>query len=84
MRNLFETCIDVGSGLFISTLIQLFIFLCKYFSFYNTELELGLVTGYSGFDIAPMIRLKKDYWFIAPAYETTGNLGFVIGMEYKL
>ena len=56
----------------------------KSFSFYDTKLELGLVTGYSGFDIAPMIRLKKDYWFIAPAYETTGNLGIVIGMEYKL
>ena len=26
MRNLFETVIDVGSGLILSTLIQLFIF----------------------------------------------------------
>ena len=26
MRNLFETFIDVGSGLFLSTLIQLYIF----------------------------------------------------------
>mgnify|MGYP001239234137 FL=1 len=51
---------------------------------YNAELEVGLVTGYSGANIAPMIRVTKDSWFVAPAYETTGNIGFVIGYEFKL
>ena len=32
MRNLFETVVDVGSGLFLSTLIQLLIF--PYFDLY--------------------------------------------------
>ena len=37
MRNLFETCIDVGSGLILSTIIQLFIF--PFFDMYPTVLE---------------------------------------------
>ena len=37
MRNLFETCIDVGSGLILSTMIQLFIF--PFFGLYPTVLE---------------------------------------------
>jgi len=36
-RNLIETCIDVGSGLILSTLIQLFIF--PFFEMYPTVLE---------------------------------------------
>ena len=37
MRNLFETCVDVGSGLILSTMIQLFIF--PFFDMYPTVLE---------------------------------------------
>ena len=37
MRNLIETFIDVGSGLILSTLIQLFIF--PFFGMYPTVLE---------------------------------------------
>tara|TARA_R110000787_G_scaffold145988_1_gene259756 strand:+ start:1295 stop:1495 length:201 start_codon:yes stop_codon:yes gene_type:complete len=37
MRNLFETIIDVGSGLILSTFIQLYIF--PFFDLYPTVLE---------------------------------------------
>jgi membrane protein CcdC involved in cytochrome C biogenesis len=37
MRNLFETIIDVGSGLILSTLIQYFIF--PFFDLHPTILE---------------------------------------------
>ncbi len=37
MRNLFETCIDVGSGLIIATLLQLYIF--PFFGMYPTVWE---------------------------------------------
>jgi len=37
MRNLFETLIDVGSGLILSTFIQLYIF--PFFDLYPTILE---------------------------------------------
>ena len=47
-------------------------------------LELGLVTGYKSEDILPMIRYKKNNWFIAPGYEVDGTYGVVIGLEFKL
>ena len=37
MKNLFETVIDVGSGLILSTFIQLYIF--PFFDLYPTVLE---------------------------------------------
>ena len=45
--------------------------------------ELGLVTGYSD-PLVPMIRYKKNNWFIAPGYEVDGTYGIVIGWEFKL
>ena len=48
------------------------------------EIEYGLVIGYTGAPIAPMLRVKKDNFFIAPAYEVTGNVGVVIGLEFNL
>ena len=48
------------------------------------NLEVGLVTGYSSYDIAPMIRYTKDKWFVATAYETPVTLGLTIGYEFKI
>ena len=47
-------------------------------------LELGLVTGYESEDILPMIRYKKNNWFISPAYENNGTYGITVGWEIKL
>ena len=44
--------------------------------------ELGLVTGYTYDNIIPMMRYKKDKWFIAPAMEKNGNKGLVLGLEF--
>ena len=44
--------------------------------------ELGLVTGYTYEDVIPMIRYKKDNWFVAPAIEKNGARGLVIGLEF--
>ena len=44
--------------------------------------ELGLVTGYTYGDVVPMIRYKKNNWFIAPAIEKDGNKGLVVGLEF--
>ena len=46
--------------------------------------ELGVVTGYKSQDIVPMIRYKRNNWFIAPGYEIDGTYGVVIGLEFKL
>jgi len=52
-----------------------------YTGFEHNGFELVLVTGYSSNDILPMIRYKKNNWFISPAYETDGNYGITIGLE---
>jgi len=44
--------------------------------------EVGLVTGYTYSDVVPMIRYKKDNWFITPAVESNGSKGIVIGLEF--
>jgi hypothetical protein len=46
-------------------------------------LELGIVSGYY-YDLVPMIRYKKNNFFIAPAYEVHGKVGITIGMEVQL
>jgi len=48
------------------------------------DLEIGLVTGYSGADVVPLVRYINDGWFISPSYETTGNIGIVFGYELDL
>ena len=47
----------------------------------HNEWELGLVTGYTYSDVVPMIRYKKNNFFITPAYERNGTLGIVMGLE---
>ena len=44
--------------------------------------EVGLVTGYTYADVVPMIRYKKNNWFITPAIESNGRKGLVIGLEF--
>ena len=46
--------------------------------------EIGLVTGYKSKDTLPMVRYKRNNWFIAPGYEVDGTYGVVIGLEFKL
>ena len=53
-----------------------------YIGLQHEGFELGLVTGYTYADIIPMIRYKKNNWFIAPAIEKNGNKGIVLGLEF--
>jgi len=46
-----------------------------------SNFEIGLVTGYNSRDVLPMIRYINDRWFVAPAYEQSGNYGLTIGYE---
>ena len=48
-------------------------------------IEIGLVTGYSSAPILPLIRVKKNGWFLSPAYEiSTDDWGVTLGYETKL
>ena len=58
----------------------------KFDTAFDTQLEVGAVTGYSGGNVVPFVRLMKGNWFITPAYENKPkvNLGVAIGYEFKL
>lgn len=71
---------DTITGVYYNSESNISAYIGKKYSIF----EYGVVTGYSGMDLAPLIRIKKDNWFIAPAYETTGNIGVVIGIEFLL
>ena len=46
-----------------------------------SNFEIGLVSGYNSHDVLPMLRYINDGWFVAPAYEKSGNYGITIGYE---
>ena len=54
------------------------------------NLEVGLVTGYSGGPVVPMVRGTYDLnenltAFVSPAYNTdTQSVGVVLGLEFRL
>ena len=76
---------NIIAGAYYNSEENISFYVGKKIPIYNVELEVGLVTGYSGADIAPMLRVKKGNWFMSPTYETTGNnVGIVFGYEFKL
>ena len=76
---------NIIAGAYYNSEENISFYVGKKIPIYNVELEVGLVTGYSGADIAPMLLVKKGNWFMSPAYETTSNnVGLVFGYEFKL
>ena len=53
---------------------------------FDSELEVGLVTGYTGEKVVPMMRITRNNWYFAPSYEVepNNNWGVTIGYEFKL
>ena len=66
----------------------------------DSEIEIGLATGYRDGNVIPLLRWKKNNWFIAPMYATTWyytiysdhttwfkgekDVGILIGYEFKI
>ena len=48
------------------------------------NIEIGLATGYKLAPVVPLIRFKKDNYFLSPIYNPNGDSGIVIGFEYKI
>lgn len=54
----------------------------------KTDIDIGIVSGYSSYDIIPMVRVTHDdTFFISPAIELdenydVGRIGFVIGVQF--
>ncbi len=71
------------SGLFYNSRDRVSVYVGKEYGLQHFNVELGLVTGYEKYPVVPLFRLKKDMFFIAPAYELGGKYGAVLGIEYK-
>jgi len=49
------------------------------------DLEIGAVTGYSDAEVLPLVRLRKDYFYVAPVQETWNGekkYGIVLGVQF--
>ena len=71
-------------GVYYNSEYKASMYIGKNIDYKNLIIEYGLATGYSGGDIVPMFRVKRDKFFIAPAYEITGNVGVVVGIEWNI
>tara|TARA_R100001480_G_scaffold40757_1_gene53474 strand:+ start:50 stop:433 length:384 start_codon:yes stop_codon:yes gene_type:complete len=66
----------------------------------ESEVEIGLATGYRDANVIPLVRWKKNNWFIAPMYGNTWyytkypdhtvwvkgkkDVGVIIGYDFKI
>ena len=48
----------------------------------NLEVTAGIVTGYSGNSILPMLKINYNSFFVAPGY-ANGDAGVVVGYEWQ-
>ena len=72
------------TGLFYNSERNLSAYIAHTITIANTQLELGLVTGYDR-PVVPLIRLTYKDFYITPALETdTRSIGVVIGIEFKI
>lgn len=76
----------MAAGMYLNSETNVSLYLSKTYEVgKGYELEIGAVTGYSDANILPMIRLKKDNYFIAPVTETWNskkNVGLVLGYQF--
>jgi len=49
----------------------------------GSAIEFGVVTGYSGLELAPYVRATYKNFFIASGYEKDKIVGAIIGYELK-
>ena len=70
------------AGVYYNSESQPSIFVGKEFVSENFTVEAGMVSGYSEYPIAPMIKLNRGIFFVAPA-ASNGQPGLVTGIEVK-
>lgn len=70
------------AGVYYNSESQPSVFLGRIHQLHYIKIETGLVTGYSGADVVPMIKLNYNNFFAAPGY-ANGDAGLVVGYEVK-
>jgi hypothetical protein len=52
----------------------------------RSNIEIGLVTGYSDYEVVPMIKFNYNHVFITPSFESIDDQispGVVVGLEWR-
>lgn len=78
---------SVAAGIYLNSETNVSLYLSKTYEIgKGYELEIGAVTGYSYYgDVMPMMRVKKDNFFVAPVAEKWNgkdNVGLVVGYQF--
>ena len=58
-------------GMYYNSEKDISFYMSQNLKFRKSEVEIGLATGYKEGNVIPLIRFKKNNWFIAPMYATT-------------
>ena len=72
----------VISGIFYNSESRPSLFLAQSREYKKYTIATGIVTGYSGSDILPMIKINRGKFFVTPGY-ANGDAGMVVGYEFK-
>ena len=91
---------NYSTGMYYNSERNISFYVSRDFNIRESEIEIGLVTGYRDANVMPLIRWKKNNWFIAPTYATTWyytkysdhttwfkgekDAGILIGYEMKI
>ena len=59
---------NYSTGIYYNSEKNISFYVSRDFSIRESEIEIGLVTGYRDINVMPLIRWKKNNWFIAPTY----------------
>jgi len=91
---------NYSTGLYYNSEKNFSFYVSRNVKFSKSEIEFGLVTGYRDAKALPLVRWKKNNWFIAPVYATNRyyttypdhtlwtngdkDTGILIGYEMKI
>ena len=70
------------AGVFYNSERQTSVFLGQTQQLDNLEITSGVITGYSGNSILPMLKINYNSFFVAPGY-ANGDAGVVVGYELQ-
>lgn len=73
---------DYIVGAFYNSESQPSLFAGKVSRWQHIDFEYGMVSGYSGISVAPMVKANYNGFFLAPGY-AKGDAGMIAGYEVK-
>ena len=70
------------AGVFYNSESQPSMFVGQSYELKNLKVTAGIVTGYSGNSILPMLKINHNSFFVAPGY-ANGDVGVIAGYEWQ-